>query len=172
MKIQGQENTPEQKELAGVSVIFHNITERIQSWVDAVTDAGAMIYEEGSDAIIEAQEHTTLEVAVIIGLAADENRLQEIIEEHAEYFGDPVISVRYFLFVEQGQIPSFSHEKLRLITYRDMAPNNLPKRINVSLYKARLPHFLRTGYDVEIQDEVVELEQVRYRKVVIHSFRE
>lgn len=172
MGLQGQESTPEQKELTGVSVIFHNITERIQSWVDAVVDAGATIYEEGSDSIIEAQEHTTLKVAVIIGLAADENRLQEIIEEHSWYFGDPVISVRYFLFVEQGQIPSFSHEKLRLVTYRDMAPNNLPKRINISLYKARLPHFLRTGYDVEILDEVVELEQVRYRKVIIRSFKE
>lgn len=172
MEVGDQENMPEQKELAGVSVIFHDITERIQPWADAVVDAGATVYAEGSDSIIEAQEHTTLKVAVIIGLTTDESRLRDIIEEHAGYFGDPVISVRYFLFVEQGQIPSFSHEKLRLVTYRDMAPNNLPKRINISLYKARLPHFLRTGYDVEILDEVVELEQVRYRKVIIRSFKE
>lgn len=169
MEIQGQENTPEQKELAGVSVIFHNITERIQSWVDAVTDAGATVYEEGSDGVISLQGDTNIKVAVIIGPGVNEDRLEEIVQTGEQHFSDPAMSIRYFQFIRKGEVPKFSHEKIRLVTYADMAPSQLPKRINVSLYKARLPHFLRTGYDVEIQDEVVELEQVRYRKVIIHS---
>jgi hypothetical protein len=159
----------EKKELEWVSVIFYHITERIQSWVDAVIEAGATIYEEGSDGVISLQGDTNIKVAVIIGLGVNEDRLEEIVQTGEQHFSDPAMSTRYFQFIWKGEVPKFSHEKIRLVTYADMAPNNLPKRINISLYKARLPHFLRTGYDVEIQDEVVELEQVRYRKVIIRS---
>lgn len=154
MEIQDQENTPEQKELAGVSVIFHNITERIQSWVDAVTDAGATVYEEGSDGVIALKDHTTLKVAVIIGPTTDETHLTKIIQEHEEYFSDPVISVRYFLFVRKGEEPEFSHEKIEIVYYEDIAPNKTPEMINTVLYESRLPDFLRTGYDVEICEEL------------------
>ncbi len=159
----------EKKELEWVSVIFYHITERIQSWVDAVIEAGATIYEEGSDAVIAAIDHNILKVAVIIG-QTDEEHLREIIEAHEEYFSDPVISVRYFLFVRKGEEPLFSHDRIEIVHYRDIAPTKTPEMINKVLYFSRLPPFLRTGYDVEICEELEPFDWISFRKIIIRSY--
>ena len=51
-----------------------------------------------------------------------------------------------------------------------IAPDAVPEMIKRSLYKARLPRFLRTGYEVEIYDEIREYRGEKYRKIIIQSF--
>lgn len=162
-------NSPEEKELAGVSVIFHNITERIREWTDAIIHAGGTVYEEGSDEVIAAAEHITLKVAVIIG-NTDESHLEKIIQEHEQYFADPLITVVYFLFVRKGEEPKFSHDRIKILYYADIAPKETPKMINSVLSADRLPPFLRTGYDVEICENLLEIDAIKYRKVIVRSY--
>jgi hypothetical protein len=78
--------------------------------------------------------------------------------------------VRYFILSKKGNKPGYEHDKIRVINLSNFAPNELPDTINISLYKARLPKFLRTGYNVEICEETLENKGVIFRKIIIRSF--
>lgn len=48
--------------------------------------------------------------------------------------------------------------RFRIIDATKVAPYDLPIQVNRALYKSRLPLFLRTGYDVEVDTELQTIE--------------
>lgn len=156
-----------ENKMSWVSVFTHSTTGYEEAWMDAIVESWAVMCEEGSgSAVMNAvQKDTVLKVAVIIGLWVDESKLEEIIWEHELSFWGPECSVRYFVLSKKGNKPDYEHDKIRVIHLSNIAPNELPDAINISLYKARLPPFLRKGYNVEICEETLENKGVIYRKI-------
>jgi len=53
----------------------------------------------------------------------------------------------------------------------NMSPNDFVDRLNRSLYKARLPVFLRKGFNAEICEELLEIDNIKYRKIILRSYK-
>lgn len=112
---------------------------------------------------------TAQKIAVIIGGSSDDN-IQRVIDCCEALFSDTTLSVRYFLMFDDNQETSIKHDRIRLIRYMSLAPNSFVEMVIRSLYKARLPYFLRTGYEIEVCEELEEVENVAYRKIIIRSY--
>ncbi len=140
----------------------------MQSWIDAITSAGAKI-EKSEEIVAGLRDKTSQKIAIIIG-TSNERVIQENIEKYEAMFADPTLSVRYFLFMKDGSVTHVEHDRLRAVPYMAISPHDCIERISRSLYKARLPYFLRTGYNVEICDELENIGGVNYRKIIIRSY--
>lgn len=152
--------------LSSVQVITEHTNSEIQPWINAISLAGANMEKwVGGHTVQTAQK-----IAVIIGQSSD-NNIQRVIDFCENLFSDTTLSVRYFLMWDDSQETSIKHDRIRLIRYMSLAPNDFVEKVNRSLYKARLPLFLRTGYNVEICEELVEIQSVKYRKIILRSFK-
>lgn len=161
---------PHKDKLKWVHVITVDTAPHMQPWIDAITDAGAKI-EKSDEVVAGLRDQTSQKIAIIIG-TSDDRVIQENIERYETIFADPTLSVRYFLFMSDGAVTHVEHDRLRAIPYMAFSPHDCIERISRSLYKARLPVKLRKWFDVEITEEVAEIEQIRYRKVIFRTYND
>lgn len=56
---------------------------------------------------------------------------------------------------------------MRVINAKKIAADDFPIHINRSLYKARLPYFLRKGYDIEISHKLSTIDGENYRHITM-----
>ncbi len=160
---------PHTDKLKWVHVITVETDAHIQRWIDAVMSAGAKI-EQGEEVVAGLRGQTSQKIAIIMGDTLDDRTIQENIDKYEALFADPTLSVRYFLFMRDWSTSYVEHDRVRTIPYMAFSPHDLIERMSRSLYKARLPYFLRTGYSVEICDELENIEGVNYRKIIIRSY--
>lgn len=113
----------------------------IQPWIDAITSAGAKI-EKGEEVVVGLQGQTSQKIAVIMSMTHDET-IQRNIDFYEALFSDPTLSVRYFLFMNDGAHTHVEHDRLRVVPFMSLSPHDCIEKISRSLYKARLPMKLR-----------------------------
>lgn len=159
------------KKLDGTAVILIGINDRIRDYVESILSEWAEVLKSWTpEEIITSRAQR---VAVIIG-QTDETELKTIFDRFDLVAqDDPSISIRYFYLTnkpEQDPGESWKNDRARIIYYPSIAPLDLPERMKRSLYKARLPKFLRTGFNVEIHDETKGIDSINYRKITIRTF--
>lgn len=153
--------------LEWVQIITAHISNHVQAWVNALVRSGAIV----DDGVGEAMEKKSFKIGVIIWPTGLLER-QAIIDICEQQLADDVtLSVRYFMLADENDTEIPEHHRARIVSFMNMAPNDFVNRLNRSLYKARLPWFLRKSYNVEICEELLELEGVRYRKIILRSFK-
>lgn len=153
--------------LEWVQIITAHISDHVRAWVNALVRAGATV----DDGVGEVIEKKSIKIGVIIWPASLSER-EEVIRILEQQLADDVtLSVRYFILADEGDTEIPDHHRVRLVSFMNMAPNDFVDRLNVSLYKARLPWFLRKSYNVEICEELLEIDDVRYRKIILRSFK-
>lgn len=163
------ENPPQQQlSLQSITAFTANITPRISAWVDAVMDAGATILVHGKSEQVVSD--TVQKIAIIIWESTDEE-VVSLIEHYEAIFSNPVLSVRYFHLVDNTNISTFKHDKLRVIRFKSVAPDSFVQGMGRTLHKGRLPEFLRVWFEVEICEEVIEKGGIKYRKIIVRSYK-
>lgn len=153
--------------LEWVQIITAHISEYVRTWVNAIVRAWATV-DNGVGEVIEKK---SIKIGVIIWPTHLSER-QAIIDICEQQLADDVaLSVRYFILADEGDTEIPDHHRVRFIPFMNMAPNDFVDRLNRSLYKARLPWFLRKSYNVEICEKLLELENIRYRKIILRTFK-
>lgn len=165
--------SPNTGKLEWVQIITTHISEHVRAWVNALVRAGATV----DDGVGEMIEKKSIKIGVIIWLCSMAERQAAIDICEQQLADDVTLSVRYFMLADEGDTDIPEHHQVRIISLMNMAPNDFVARLNTSLYKARLPWFLRKSYTVQICDELLELgdvlerKDIRYRKIIIRSFK-
>ncbi len=158
------ENT---RKLEGIQIVTAHISDDVRAWVNAIVRAGAIV----GDGVGEVVEKKSIKIGIIIWPANLSER-QAVIDICEQQLADDVtLSVRYFILADENDTEIPEHHRVRLISFMNMAPNDFVDRLNRSLYKARLPWSLRKSYNVEIREELLELENIRYRKIILRTFK-
>lgn len=161
-------SSPNAGKLVWVQIITTHISEHVWAWVNALVRAGATV----DDGVGEMIEKKSIKIGVIIWPASLSQR-QKVIDICEQQLTDDVtLSVRYFMLADEGDTDIPEHHRVRIISLMNMAPNDFVARLNTSLYKARLPWFLRKSYNAAICDELLELGWIKYRKIILRSFKE
>ena len=159
--------SPNTGKLEWVQIITSHISDDVRAWINAIVRAGATV----DDGVGEVIEKKSIKIGVIIWPTWLSER-QAVINICEQQLADDVaLSVRYFILADEGDTKIPDHHRVRLISFMNMAPNDFVDRLNRSLYKARLPWFLRKSYNVEICEGLLELESVRYRKIILRTFK-
>ncbi len=159
--------SPNTGKLEWVQIITAHISDHVRAWVDALVRAGATV----DDGVGEVIEKKSIKIGVIIW-PTDLSERQKIIDICEKQLADDVtLSVRYFILADEDDTEIPDHHRVRIVSFMNMAPNDFVARLNTSLYKARLPWFLRKSYNVEICEELLELENIRYRKIILRTFK-
>jgi hypothetical protein len=85
-------------------------------------------------------------------------QIEELISASDRFIDkNPDMSLRIFYLKWSQNISVSSGPRFRIIDAKKIAAYDLPIHINRSLYKARLPYFLRKGYDIEIASELLDI---------------
>lgn len=153
--------------LEWVQIITSHISEYVRAWIDSIELAGA-IMENGVGEVIEKK---SIKIGVIIWPASlsERQRVIDICEQ--QLADDGTLSVRYFILADQSDAEIPEHHRARLVLFKNMSPNDFVDRLNRSLYKARLPVFLRKGFNAEICEELLEIDDIKYRKIILRSYK-
>lgn len=111
---------------------------------------------------------TQQKIAVIVDQSMWNHDLEKLITLSDSFIEEnPDMSLRIFYLRWSHAIPAISWWRLRVIDANKVAPYDLPIHINRSLYKARLPYFLRQGYDIEISHDLQNINGENYRPITI-----
>lgn len=161
---------PHKYKLNWVNVITVNTQPYLQPWIDTIVEAGAILENHTLDEdISNLLERVSQKVAIIID-EIDPEKIQVIIKKYGDIFSSNENSLRFVLFMKDGQSVDIQNDRIHTIQYRAHSLHDCIENISSALYKARLPVKLREWFDVEITDEILELEQVRYRKIIVRTY--
>lgn len=162
-------STAATSDLQTVSVVCFSKNEKTKCWIDALENNGINMLQDG---IVQTlQDIARQKLAVILDQDTPEEKVEDIIQKYEALCDkDPLMSLRFFYLKWDREI-SNRNDRLRIIDLMDIAPNELPARFNRALFKARLPVFLRTHYDIEISDTLEEIDGVQYRPIILRSYK-
>lgn len=146
--------------------IFSDAPETLRQRAN-VLNAGALEITSSED----LQAFKKQKLAIILDQQTPANLLQTQVKKFEEYIrSNPESSVRFFLlhWSQDKEVPD--GDRFESINIDQISANDFPAIINKILYKARLPLFLRNGYDVEIKPKLANIGGVEYRPIVIRSY--